>query len=113
MDRASQTELAWALATAAGSRLTGHKRHEVYIAIGSGDVFVATCALITVIADAHIGLTGGLIDLCRQWLDSYADCDNRFALRSKVDQIPTIYPSPTVAAPERLTIAKRYTPGKT
>lgn len=76
--------LAWALANTADVYLTVVERHDLYIAIGIGETFVAISLLITVIARERVTLPRDLMCALTAWLDGYAGNPDEPRLRALV-----------------------------
>ena len=72
-------ELAWSLAEAAGHRLDGSKRSDVYVALGAGDTYMVIRDLTRVAVREQVELAAEVAAALRAWWAAHEDADNHYA----------------------------------
>lgn len=92
----SQSELAWALATAVEDRLNPIGRAKMYAALGAGETFQTIAVLLRIALRGRVSLPTELIDDVGIWLDGYTGTTDEGDLRSLVDELRALLPSPSV-----------------
>ena len=72
-----ETHLAWTLAEAVKPYMTVDERHNVFVAIGSGETFAAIRGLFNSVAIKRIALRPDLVQECITWLQTYVGAQGR------------------------------------
>ena len=88
-------ELAWELAEVGASHLDATERDNLYVAIGSGETFLAVESLIRAVVGIRVALRAETITRLLAWLDGYRDHPGEGGLRELIaegdiqpDQLP-------------------------
>lgn len=99
-----EADLAWTLAEAVKPCMTVDERHDVFVAIGSGETFAAIRGLFKSVAAKRIALRSDLVQECTAWLHAYVGRKDERYLRRLIEDYLVPYSRVhvvTVAAAER------------
>ena len=94
-----ETHLAWTLAEAVKPYMTVDERHNVFVAIGSGETFAAIRGLFNSVAIKQISLRPDLVQECITWLQTYVGHKDERYLRRLIEdnlvpysRVPSTWP---------------------
>lgn len=86
----AESDLAWDLAEAVGSRLADRVSGELYTAIGAGDTYTAIKALLQMIVHRRVPISPPLVDRLTTWLAAYVHTDDAPHLRELLDVLRSL-----------------------
>jgi hypothetical protein len=100
-------ELAWELAEVGASHLDATERDNLYVAIASGESFLAVESLMRAVVGNRVALRAETITRLLAWLDGYRDHHGQRGLRRLIAEVD-VQPDHLPPAPTRLSTVYRY-----
>jgi hypothetical protein len=101
------SELAWELAEVGASHLDATERDNLYVAIASGETFLAVESLMRAVVGNRVALHAETITRLRAWLDGYRDHPDERGLRRLIAKVD-IHTDPLPPAPTPLSTVYRH-----